>query len=176
MVAKNTTEAAAPTTSIELRGEREVLVARTFHAPPRHVFDAWTQPELVRKWWAPKGMGAEVVECQADLRVGGKYRYVLRGPGGEMAFSGRYTEISPPSRLVYTHVFEPMAAAGELVVTVTFTEEGGRTRLVAHEVYPAPHVRAAALAAGAEHGRRDTMDQLEALVQGVAAHGERKPS
>ena len=150
--------------SLELRGDREIVVTWTLPAPPRRVYDAWTEPELVRRWWAPAALGMEMVECQADLRVGGRYRYVVRGPQGELAFSGLYTELNPPSRLLYTHVFEPMAAAGELAVTVTFTERAGGTELVVHERYPTAEVRSAALCAGADRGRRETMRQLEALL------------
>lgn len=154
--------------SLELRGDREIVVTWTLPAPPPRVYDAWTKPELVRRWWAPAALGMEMVECQADLRVGGRYRYVVRGPQGELAFSGNYTELSPPSRLLYTHVFEPMAAAGELAVTVTFTERGGATELVVHERYPSAEVRSAALCAGADRGRRETMQQLEALLDSLS--------
>jgi len=150
--------------SLELRGDREIVVTWRLSAPPRLVYDAWTRPELVRRWWAPAALGMEMVDCQADLRVGGRYRYVVRGPQGELAFSGTYTELSPPSGLRYTHVFEPMAAAGELAVTVSFTERAGATELVVHERYPAAEVRSAALCAGADSGRRETMNQLEALL------------
>src|SRR5258705_6618823 len=90
-------------TSMELRGDRELVITRTFNGPPRIVFDAWTRPELVRRWWAPAALGVTIVSCDADVRVGGTYRYVLRNSGGgEVAFSGTYTEGAPPTRLVYT--------------------------------------------------------------------------
>ena len=152
-------------TTMELSGDREIVIARTFRAPPRIVFDAWTKPELVRRWWAPKSLGTEITGCEADVRVGGTYRYVTRAAEGEFAFIGEYTEITPPSRLVYTQVFEPMADAGAAVVTVTFEDDGrGNTRLVSRELYPSKEIREAVLASGMEHGMRETMDQLDELV------------
>jgi uncharacterized protein YndB with AHSA1/START domain len=152
-------------TTMELRSDREIVITRTFDGPARIVFDAWTRPELVRRWWAPKSHGVSLSSCDADVRPGGTYRYVLSREGGEeIAFSGKYTEVTPPARLVYTQVFEPMAGAGEVVVTVTFEERDGKTHLVAHEVYPSAEVREAALASGMEHGMRETMDQLDELI------------
>ena len=164
MAEKGRSEAPMNDTSMELRADREIVIARTFRAPRRIVFDAWTRPEFVRRWWAPKSLGAEIADCQADVRVGGSYRYVTRAAGNEFAFSGKYTEVTPHSRLVYTQIFEPMAEAGAAVVTVTFDEHDGNTRLVAHELYPSKETREAALASGMEHGMRETMNQLDALV------------
>lgn len=152
-------------TTMELPSDRELLISRTFNAPPRIVFDAWTKPDLVARWWAPASHGVTVASCTADVRAGGHYRYVLRRETGEeFAFSGTYMEVDPPSRLVYTQVFEPMRAAGEVVVTVTCEDRDGATALVAHEVYPSKRVLEQTLASGMEHGMRETMDQLEALV------------
>jgi uncharacterized protein YndB with AHSA1/START domain len=167
MHAKQAPEIPTNDTSLQLRGDREVLIACTLPAPPSVIYDAWTQAALVRRWWAPQAMGMQMVDCQADVRVGGRYRYVIRTPGGELAFSGTYTALTPPTGLVYTHVFEPMASAGHLVVTVTFTAIAGGTRLLAHEIYPSKEVRDIALGAGAEQGRRETMNQLEALVRSL---------
>jgi uncharacterized protein YndB with AHSA1/START domain len=152
-------------TSMELVSDREIVIARTFNGPARIVFDAWTRPELVRRWWAPKSHGVSVAECDADVRVGGKYRYVLRrDTGDEFAFSGEYREVTPHTRLVYTQIFEPYAEAGAVMVTVTFEERGGKTHLVSNEIYPSAEAREAALSAGMEHGMRETMDQLDELV------------
>ncbi|HET6764956.1 MAG TPA: SRPBCC family protein [Longimicrobiaceae bacterium] len=152
-------------TTMELLGDRDLVIERTFNAPPQVVFDAWTRPELVRRWWAPRSRGVSLSACDADVRPGGAYRYVLHRDGQpDFAFSGIYTEVTPPSRLVYTQVFEPMRDAGEVVVTVTFHEHEGRTRMVSHEVYPSAEVRAGALASGMEHVMRETMDQLDELV------------
>jgi uncharacterized protein YndB with AHSA1/START domain len=157
-------EPATGGTRMEIRSDREIVISRTFDAPERIVFSAWTDAAHVRRWWAPKSHGVAVVWCEADVREGGRYRYVLGRGAEEMGFSGTYLEVAPHSRLVYTQVFEPMAAAGEVVVTVTFVEAEGRTHLVAHELYPSAEARAAALSAGMEHGMRETMDQLDALV------------
>ncbi|WP_323379080.1 SRPBCC family protein [Pyxidicoccus xibeiensis] len=140
-------------------------MTRTFNAPARIVFEAWTQPELVKRWWAPKTMGVAIIGCEAEVRVGGTYRYVLKPEGGDaFAFSGRYTEVSPHSRLVYTQVFEPMADAGEAVIRVTFEDRGGKTQLVSRERYPSKEARDGAMASGMEQGMRETYDQLDALV------------
>jgi uncharacterized protein YndB with AHSA1/START domain len=153
-------------TSMELSGDREIVISRTFNGPARLVFDAWTRPELVRRWWAPKSRGVSLVGCDADVRAGGKYRYVLRrsDTGDELGFSGTYTEVTPHSRLVYTQIFEPMASAGEAIITVTFDEREGKTHLVARELYPSKEIRDGVLASGMEDGMRETMEQLEELV------------
>lgn len=151
-------------TSMELKGDREIVIVRTFRAPPRLVFEAYTKPEHVKRWWAPKSLGCEITSCEADVRVGGRYRYVTRAGDQELAFSGTYTEVLAPERLVYTQVFEPMADAGQAVVTVTFEDHDGATRLVSHEVYPSAEARDAALASGMEHGMRETMRQLDELL------------
>ncbi|MBX3229227.1 MAG: SRPBCC family protein [Labilithrix sp.] len=151
-------------TKVELRGDREIVIERTFRAPPRVVFEAWTNPDFVRRWWAPKSMGAEMSEVRADVRAGGTYRYVTRAGDQELAFSGTYSEVTPPSRLVYTMFFEPMKDAGASVVTVTFEARGEHTHVVSHEVYPSAEARQAAVASGMEDGLRVTYDQLDELV------------
>jgi uncharacterized protein YndB with AHSA1/START domain len=160
-------------TTLELRGDREIVIERTFNGPARVVFDAWTKPELVKRWWAPASRHVSVVSCDADLRVGGSYRYVLRlDKGAVFAFSGKYVEVSPPTRLVYTQIFEPTAGGAkpddaDVVLTVTFEERNGTTRLTSTSVCPSPEVRDAIIASGMEHGMKETMDQLEALVESL---------
>jgi len=129
------------------------------------VFEAWTKPELLKRWWAPCSLGVALVECEADVRVGGTYRYVF-GPDAQhlMVFSGSYVEVTPHTRLVYTQLFEPQRKAGAAVITATFEEVGGRTHFVAIERYPSRAALDGALAAGMEHGVRETMEQLEALI------------
>lgn len=152
------------TTSMELVSDREVVIARTFNGRASTVYEAWTNAELVARWWAPKSLGVSVVSCEADVRVGGKYRYVLENrDGSEIAFSGEYTELTPYSRIVYTQVFEGYPGPA-MTITITLEEHGGKTRLVAHEVYPSAEARDAALGSGMEHGMRETMDQLDELV------------
>jgi uncharacterized protein YndB with AHSA1/START domain len=149
---------------MDLEGDRTIVITRTFAAPARILFDAWTRADLVKRWWAPKSHGVSMARCEADVRPGGAYRYVLQREGQEIAFSGTYTEVTPHSRLVYTNVFEPMRAAGEAICTVTFEERDGRTRLVSREVYPSGAVRDQVIASGMEKGMRETMEQLESLV------------
>jgi uncharacterized protein YndB with AHSA1/START domain len=153
-------------TAMELRGDTDIVISRTFRAPARIVFEAWTKPELVRRWWAPKCREVELVECTADVRANGKYRYVLSHHGNELAFSGTYREVTPHSRLVYTQIFEPMPT-GEAVITIDFDEHDGKTRLVATEVYPSAEVRQQVLASGMEGGMRDSMNQLDELIQSL---------
>jgi uncharacterized protein YndB with AHSA1/START domain len=155
-------------TTMELRGDRELVIARTFNGPARVVFDAWTRPELVRRWWAPSSHNVSVVVCEADVRAGGAWRYVLRrDTGDEFAFSGVYQEVTPHSRLVYTNWFEAIPGA-EVLCTITFEERGGKTHLVSHELYPSAEAREGALSAGMEHGMRETMDQLDELVASLS--------
>jgi uncharacterized protein YndB with AHSA1/START domain len=152
-------------TSLELRGDREIVITRIVDAPARVVFDAWTKPEYVKRWWAPKSHGVSLSACDAELRIGGAYRYVMRRDNGqELAFSGKYTVFSPHSRLAYTQVFEPMRQMGETAVEVKFEEAGGRTTVTSVEIYPSKQVREGVLATGMEEGMRESMDQLEILV------------
>ena len=161
-------------TTMELKGDREIVIERTFNGPAHIVFDAWTRPELVARWWAPKQRGVSVVRCEADVRVAGRYRYHLRHPHGEFAFSGEYVDVTPPARVVYTEIFEPTASGSQpgdaaVTVTVTFTERGGQTHVVSHSHCPTPQVRDAIIASGMESGMRETMDQLEMLVESLTS-------
>ncbi|MGA7329822.1 MAG: SRPBCC family protein [Rhodomicrobium sp.] len=152
-------------TIVERSADRELVVIRTFNAPVHIVFDAWTKPELLKRWWAPKSFGVSLFECESDLRVGGAYRYAFgRDPKHPEVFSGRYVEVNSPSRLVLTQVYERMSDAGEAVVTATFEESQGRTRLTLHQLFPSKEALEGALASGMELGMRVTLDQLDALV------------
>ena len=157
-------------TTMQLKGDREIVIERTFNGPARIVFDAFTRPELVRRWWAPKSRGVSIVDCDAAVHVGGHYRYVLNvRDRHQIAFSGTYLEVTPPSRLVYTQVFEPTAGGAApddaaITVTVTFEERAGKTHLVSHTMCPTKEVRDGIIASGMEHGMRETMDQLDELV------------
>jgi len=158
-------------TSMELPSDEEILITRTFRAPADIVFDAWTKPEHVRRWWAPKSRGVTVVQCDVDLRPGGAYRYVLAvGDAPPLAFFGEYREVARPTRLVYTQRFEPSPGEplpGEAVITVTFDERDGATTLVAREQYPSKEVRDGVLESGMEDGMRETYEQLDALVMSL---------
>ena len=161
-------------TTLELKGDREIVIERTFNGPAHIVFDAWTRPELVARWWAPVSRGVSVVACTADVRAGGSYRYHLRHPHGEFAFTGEYLEVTPPTKLVYTQLYEPaasgtMADDAAITVTVTFTERGGRTHLISHTHCPTPELRDAIIASGMEGGVRETMDLLETRVESLVS-------
>ena len=152
-------------TIVERTSDRELVVTRTFNAPAHIVFEAWTKPELLKQWWAPKSFGVSLFECEQDLRVGGAYRFAFgRDPGNPEVFSGRYLEVDPPSRLVLTQVYERMPDFGDVVVTATFEESEGRTRLTLHQLFPSREALEGALASGMERGMRVTLDQLNELV------------
>ena len=156
-------------TSMEVRGEREILIQRTFEAPARTLFDAWTRADLVKRWWAPRSHRVTLASCEADVRAGGSYRYVMRrDTGEEFAFSGQYTEVNRPSRLAYTQVFEPMAHLGAAMVTLTLEEQNGTTHLLLHALYPSRESRDQTVASGMEHGTRETFEQLEELLLSLA--------
>jgi uncharacterized protein YndB with AHSA1/START domain len=163
------TVATANRTTVERRSDRELVVSRTFDAPARIVWDAWTQPDLLKRWWAPRSLGVTLFECTADVRVGGRYRYVFgRDPKQPMAFSGTYKEVVHPSRLVFTQLFEQIPAAGEAIVTATLEEKGGKTHFVLHALYTSKESLDGAVASGMERGMRDTYEQLEQLVATLA--------
>ncbi len=147
-------------TTVERRSEREFVVTRTFNGPARLVFEAWTKPELLKLWWAPKSMGMSLLSCEADVRVGGGYRFVFGHDASKtMAFFGRYLEVTPPSRLVWTNEESGGDAA---VTTVTFEEKGGKTLLVLHELHPSKEACDDAIGFG--EGLRETFEQLDELL------------
>lgn len=152
-------------TLVERATDRELVVTRTFDAPAHIVFDAWTKPEFLKRWWAPKSFGVSLFECESDLREGGTYRYAFgRDPKNPEVFSGRYVEVNAPSRLVLTQVYDRMRDAGEAVVTATFEESQGKTLLTLRQLFPSKEALEGALASGMETGMRVTLDQLDALV------------
>ena len=150
-------------TTVERRSERELIVTRTFNGPARIVFEAWTKPELFRRWWAPKSMGMSLLSCEMDVRVGGKYR--LEFEPDAMAFFGTYLEVTPHSRLVWTN---EEGGEGGPVTTVTFEEKGGRTLLVMHELYPSKAALDAA-GTGAADAMVETFAQLDQLLVTLGA-------
>jgi uncharacterized protein YndB with AHSA1/START domain len=153
-------------TTAERKSDRELVVTRTFNGPARIVYEAWTKPELLMKWWAPKSSGLSLVSCEADVRVGGKYRFVFDFGGKSMAFFGKYLEVTPNSRLVWTN--EEGDGAGP-VTTVTFEERGGKTLLVMHELHPSKQALDAALASGSAGGMDETFEQLDELLAAPGA-------
>jgi uncharacterized protein YndB with AHSA1/START domain len=151
-------------TQVQRTSDTEIVVSRTFDAPARIVFQAWTTPELMKRWWVPKSMGMELLSCEQDVRVGGTYRLVFRhGEAGEMAFHGKYLEVVPPSRLVWTND----ESADSSVTTVTFEEQGGKTLLVMSERYPSKEAFEAN--AGAADAMSETFGQLDELLATLVA-------
>ena len=152
-------------TTVERTSERELVVTRTINGPARLVFDAFTKPELLKRWWAPKSAGVPLLSCEADVRVGGRYRFEFGHEASKpMAFFGRYIEVTPHSRLVWT-IDESDEGA---VTTVTFEEKGGKTLLVMHELYPSKEALDAVIA-GMEGGMRETFEQLDELLVTLGA-------
>jgi uncharacterized protein YndB with AHSA1/START domain len=165
MDARREGEPTSNRTTVEQKSERELVVTRTFNGPARIVFEAWTKPEMLKRWWAPKSMGMSLVSCEADVRVGGKYRFEIgHGDSNTMAFFGRYIEVTPPSRLVWTNEESDDGA----VTTVTFEEKGGKTLLVMHELYPSKEALDRAIA-GMEGGMSETFTQLDELLVTLGA-------
>ena len=156
-------------TTVERKSERELVTTRTFNGPARIVFEAWTKPELFKQWWVPKSMGMFLRSCEMDVRVGGSYRLVFGHDASEpMAFFGRYIEVTPYSRLVWTNEESDDGA----VTTVTFEEQDGRTLLVLQERYPSKDALDGAIA-GMEGGMPEQFGQLDELLVNLGASGGR---
>ena len=150
-------------TTVERTSERELVVTRTFNGPARIVFEAWTKPDLLKQWWAPKSFGVSFISCEADVRAGGTYRFVFGHPASPqpMAFFGRYIEVIPHSRLVWTN---DEGGEGGAVTTVTFEERGAETLVVMHDLYPSKQALDDAIASGSTGGCTETFEQLDELL------------
>lgn len=148
--------------------DREIVMSRVFNAPRRLVFDAFAKPELVARWFGARGWTVPV--CEIDLRPGGAYRYLLRGPdGAEMSMRGVYREIVRPERLVCTEVFDGSSETGwrpqhENVITALMTEQDGKTTWTATILFPSKEVRDAVLQSGMARGAGESYDRLAVLV------------
>jgi uncharacterized protein YndB with AHSA1/START domain len=153
-------------TTVERKSERELVVTRLFNGPARLVFEAWTKPELLKRWWVPKSSGMSFIACETEVRVGGKYRFEFSlGASPPMAFFGRYLEVIPYSSLVWTNDETNDGS----ITTVTFEDQGGKTRVIMHELYPSKEALDAVLL-GMEDGMRETFTQLdELLISGANA-------
>jgi uncharacterized protein YndB with AHSA1/START domain len=159
-------ESESQRTTVRKASEREVVVTRTFDAPARLVFDAWSKPELFKKWWVPRSMGMTLGSCEMDVRTGGKYRLVFGDdPANPMAFFGTYLEVVPDKRIVWTN--EESGDAGS-VTTVTFEERDGKTLLVMSELYPTKEALDAA-GTGAQEATHETFGQLDELLAELSA-------
>ncbi|OFX06248.1 MAG: ATPase [Alphaproteobacteria bacterium RIFCSPHIGHO2_12_FULL_63_12] len=154
-------------TSVERKSARELVVTRSFNAPPPLVFKAWTTPRLLMRWWAPKSFGISFVSCEADVRVGGSYRFVFSHPASAqpMAFFGKYIEVIPNARLAWTN--EEGGEAGA-VTTVTFEQRGDETLVVLHDLYPSKEALDAAIASGSACGFEETFAQLDDFLAAPA--------
>lgn len=150
-------------TATERKSDRELVVTRTFNSPARLVFEAWTTPELLKRWWAPKSFGLTMLSCEMDARVGGTYRLVFSHDAfpEPMAFFGRYVEVTPHSRVVWTN--EEGGGDGQ-VTTVTFEESGAETLLVMHDLYPSKEALDAAIASGSTSGAGEAFEQLDEVL------------
>jgi uncharacterized protein YndB with AHSA1/START domain len=150
-------------TTTDRHSDREVVITRIFDGPARFVFEAWTKPELIMKWWTPKSFGITFISCEADVRPGGTYRFVMGHPSFDqpMAFVGRYLEVDPPKRLVWTN--EENGEDGS-VTTVTFAEKDGKTHLVLRDLYPTKAALDEAMASGAISGFPEQFDALDGLI------------
>ena len=148
-------------TTVKRMSDRELVVTRTFNAPARIVFEAWTNPELFKQWWVPKSMNMFLRSCEMDVRVGGGYRLVFgHDASSSNDFFGRYIEVKPHSRLVWTNDED---GDGGPVTTVTFEEMGGKTVLVMHELYRSKEALDTA-GTGAADTMGETFEQLDELL------------
>jgi len=151
-------------TTAERKSDREMVIRRTFNAPARLVFEAWTRPELFQRWWVPKSLGMNLLSCELDVRVGGGYRLVFAGNPEPMAFFGKYLEVVPNSRLVWTNEED---GEGGPVTTVTLEERGGKTLLILHELHASKQSLDDNL--GFADGLRETFGQLDELLVALRA-------
>lgn len=150
-------------TKTERRSERELVITRVFEGPANLVFEAWTKPELLLRWWVPKSFGMTFLSCEVDARTGGSYKFVFSHPefAEPMAFFGRYLEVVPPTRLVWTN---EEGAQGS-VTTVTFEEQGGKTLLTLHDLYPSKEALDEALESGSQGAYPEQFAELDNVLR-----------
>ena len=167
MVASNEMAAALSATTTDRVSDVELVVKRVFNGPARHVFKAWTTPALLMQWWAPKSFGINMVGCEVDARTGGRYRFSFKVPGMDqpMDFFGRYVEVVPDARIVWTN---EEGEAGS-VTTLTLEEKDGKTLLVLRDVYPDKQALDEALASGSTGGYPEQFVALDELLPGLTA-------
>lgn len=151
-------------TEMQRTSDRETMVTRTINAPAHIVFEAWTKPEHFKRWWTPKSYGMTIHSCEIDARTGGGYKLMISHPAyapEPMPFFGRYLEVTPPTRLVWTN-----EEGGEVgpVTTITFTEKDGKTLIVMRDLYPSKEALDIAMESGSTGGFEETFDQLEEFL------------
>jgi uncharacterized protein YndB with AHSA1/START domain len=151
-------------TVVERKSDLELVVTRVFDGPARIVFEAWSKPELFQRWWVPKSIGVPLRACEMDVRTGGGYRLEFgHDAANAMAFFGKYIEVTPPSKIVWTN-----EEAGEITVTtVTFEDQGGKTLLTFSELYPNKEACDEAIT-GSAAGLPEQFEQLDALLVDLA--------
>ena len=164
---KMPTESAPKVTTTDRRSDRELVFTRSFDAPARLIYKAWTTPDLLMRWWTPASFDITFISCELDVCPGGTYRFVFGHPSSEqpMAFIGRYLEVDPPHRLVWTNE----EAEDGAISTLTLTEENGRTHLVLVDLYPSKEALDAAIASGSTAGFDEQFIQLDGLIPEFAA-------
>ncbi len=161
-----TAAAAKYNTNTDRRSDREVVITRTFDAPARLVFEAWSKPELLMRWWTPKSFGITFISCEADVRTGGTYKFVMGHPDFDqpMTFHGRYIEVEPNRRIVWTN--EEGGEAGS-VTTVTLEEKDGRTLLTLSDLYPTKAALDEAMEQGGIGALPEQFAQLDVVLGGL---------
>lgn len=151
-------------TTVERTSGRELVVTRAFDGPARIVWEAWTRPELFRRWWVPKSFPVTLLSCEMEIRVGGKYRLVFAHGDSERAFFGTYLEVAPPSRLVWTND----EGGDPVITTVTFEDRGGKTLVVMHDLYPSTAALDEAIESGSTGGASEQFEALAELLVTLA--------
>ncbi|WP_071798578.1 SRPBCC family protein [Natronohydrobacter thiooxidans] len=154
-------------TDVTRRSDRELVITRSFDSPAHLVFAAWTKPELLMRWWAPDSLGITFISCEADIRTGGSYRFVFGHPDFDqpMAFFGRYIEVVPNERIVWTN---EEGDDGSLT-TLTLTEKDGKTHLVLSDLYPSKDALDAAIASGSTGAYPEQFDELDTVLAALSA-------
>ena len=153
--------------TVDRPSERELVVTRVINGPAHLVFDAWTRAELLERWWTPKSFPITLLSCETDPRVGGTYRLKFGYEDSTFEFFGRYLEVTPHSRLVWTN---DEGDAGEQITTVTFDETDGRTQVVVHDLYPSKEALDGAIATGSTSGMSEALGQLDELIASQTAN------
>jgi len=156
-------------TTVERTSDRELVATRIINGLARLVFEAWTTPELIMRWWTPDSFGITFLSCEIDARTGGSYRFVFSHASSEqpMAFFGRYIDVIPASRIVWTNEEE----ADGPVTTVTFEEKDGQTRVVVHDLYASKEALDAAIASESTGAWPEQFEQLDSLLTTLGARG-----
>lgn len=149
-------------TNAERKSERELVSSRIINGPPRLVFEAWTNPELFKKWWVPKSAPITLVSCEMEVRTGGTYRLVFSAGGQSAEFFGKYLEVVPDSRLVWTN--DEGGADAATITTVTFEDVKGATLVTVCDLYPSKEALDEAMATGSSGAMPEQLAQLEQLM------------